>query len=149
MVVSANLGGDMLAYGLARRMTARAAWDRRTDVHPTLARLERHLKSKPILTVVGSRFVPFVSGGVNSLSGMCRLTPLKFATADLVGTTLYATAYLLLGQAFGRAWGDAVRVASLGGAILFVITASGVIGWLVLRRGKSAGDESPSGSEGV
>jgi membrane protein DedA with SNARE-associated domain len=86
------------------------------------------------MTVAVSRFVPFANGGVNGLAGMCRLAPIPFAAADIVGNTALAAGYLFLGVEFGRAWGDVERLATIGAAIALLLGGFAVAGILALRR---------------
>lgn len=134
VIVAANTLGDFAGYGLARRLTPRASWARRTERHISLARLEGYLVRRPSLTVAVSRFVPFANGGVNGLAGMCRLSPLRFAIADVAGNLAVAGAYLFLGFAFAKAWGDAERFALIGGVIALLLGACAIAGILILRR---------------
>ena len=102
LLVTAIVLGDLAGYGLARRFTSQAFWDRQTERFWSLARLEAWLHRRPLATVIVSRFIPFANGGVNSLAGMCRLPPARFAVADLVGNIGFIAAHLLLGVVFGR-----------------------------------------------
>ena len=134
VMVAANVLGDVAGYWLARRMTSRAAWSRHSQRWVSLARLEGWLKQWPVGTVAASRFVPFANGGVNALAGMCRLSPLRFTGADFVGNLAVAATYVVLGVAFVRAWGDAERLALVGGLIALLLGAGAIAGILVLRR---------------
>ena len=138
LLIGANVLGDMTMYGMARRFTGQAVWERRVNAHRALGRLERSLKRRPTLTVIASRFVPFVNGGVSSLSGMCRLSPAHFLSADFVGNVLYVSAHLLLGVAFGRAWGDAAAVAAVGGGVALVVAGFAIAGVLLVREAEPA-----------
>ena len=138
LLIAANVLGDMSMYGTARRFTGRAVWERRATRYRSLARLERSLKQRPTLTVAASRFVPFVNGGVSSLSGMCRLSPAHFLAADFVGNALYVTAHVLLGLAFGRAWGDAAAVAAVGGGVALAAAGLVIAGVLLVREAETA-----------
>ena len=140
VMAAANVLGDLAGYGLARRMTSRAAWARHSQRWVSLARLESWLKQWPVGTVAVSRFVPFANGGVNALAGMCRLSPLRFAGADLVGNLAVAATYLFLGVAFVQAWGDAERLALVGGLIALLLGGGAIAGILVLRRDPPAAD---------
>ncbi|HEX8569480.1 MAG TPA: VTT domain-containing protein, partial [Caulobacteraceae bacterium] len=137
VLIAANVLGDMATYGMARRFTGRAVWERRVSRFQSLGRLERSLKRRPTLTVIASRFVPFVNGGISSLSGMCRLSPAHFVSADFVGNTLYVTAHVLLGLAFGRAWGDAATVAAVGGAVALAASGLVIAGVLLVREAEA------------
>ena len=134
VIVTANVLGDLAGYGLARRRTPRSKWARRTEKHVSLARLERYLKERGIFTVAVSRAVPFVNGGVNRLAGMCRLSLVRFAGAGLLGNLVVAAGYLVLGLAFGRAWGDAERAATVGAVIALLLGGFAVAGVLLIRR---------------
>ena len=138
LLVLANVLGDLATYGMARRFTARPTWERRVVSFASLGRLERSLKRRPTVTVIASRFVPFVNGGVSSLSGMCRLSPAHFASADFVGNALYVTAHVLLGLAFGRAWGDAAAVATVGGAVALAVAGLAIAGVVLVREAEAA-----------
>lgn len=133
VIVLANVAGDTVGYGLARRTVKHESWRRRADRHAALGRLEAYLLKRPLLTVIGSRFVPFANAGVNMLSGMCRLSPARFVAADLIGNTGFAAAYLALGVAFGRVWGDAAAAAAVGGGILLVAGLFALAGVLLVR----------------
>ena len=137
LLIAANVLGDLATYGMARRFTGREVWARRTTKYRSLGRLEESLKRRPTLTVVVSRFVPFVNGGVSSLSGMCRLSPAHFAAADFTGNVLYVTAHVLLGLAFGRAWGDAAAVATVGGAVALVVAGFAIAGVVLVREAEA------------
>ena len=134
LLVLANVLGDLTTYSVSRRFTGRATWERRVAAWGSLGRLERWLKRRPLLTVIGSRFIPFVNGGVSGLAGMCRLSPAQFAAADFVGNALYVTAHVLLGLAFGRAWGNAAAAAAIGGGVAFVVAGLAIAGALLLRK---------------
>ena len=47
LLIAANVAGDLVMYGMARRMTGRETWARRCAKHPWLERLERSLKRRP------------------------------------------------------------------------------------------------------
>jgi membrane protein DedA with SNARE-associated domain len=130
----ASVLGDATGYALARRVTDRQTWRRRAERHRSLARLERLLKRRPLLTIVWSRFTPFGGGGVNGLAGMSRLHAIRFLAADVVGNALYVTAYLSLGDLFGRAWGHAARTATIASGAALLIAAGSLAGFLLTRK---------------
>ena len=134
VIISANVLGDLSGYGLARRLTTRRVWARRTQAHVSLARLEGMLRARPLLTVAGSRFFPVINGGVNTLAGMCRLAPVRFAVGDLLGNAAVASMYVALGVSFGRAWGDADRVATIGSLTALLVGSLALFGVLAWRR---------------
>ena len=139
VVLTANVLGDLAGYWLARSTTTRSRWRRLSEKHVSLARLERWLVAKPLLTVAVSRFVPFANGGVNGLAGMCRLSRMRFAVAAAIGNAVFAACYLWLGLAFGRAWGDVERLSLIGGVIALTAGGLALAGILAIRRDGAPG----------
>ena len=138
VILAAVVLGDVAGYWIARRLTSRRRWARRTEAHGSLARLEEWLVARPLLTVAASRFVPFVNGGVNALAGMCRLGPVRFTAADLLGNAAFVAVYLYLGVAFGRAWGDVERLSLIGSVIALLAGGFAIAGVLMLRPDRTA-----------
>ena len=137
VLVAATVLGDLFGYLVARRLTPRPRGERYAGSYASLQVLETHLKARPMLTVAGSRFVPFVNAGVNGLAGMCRLTPGRFLLASIAGNVAFAWAYLAIGQAFGRTWGDATAAATWAGVAALTVGLSFLAGLLFRGRAEA------------
>jgi len=107
IVATAAISGDILAYELASKFTAaissRLLKFKSFQKHEHKAR--DMLKKSEFSFVFLSRFV-FTSIGwfVSYISGLQRINKRKYITAVVLGETLYASLYTLLGFMFKETW---------------------------------------------
>jgi membrane protein DedA with SNARE-associated domain len=118
-----NLVGSLLAYAVGRTGLPQ----RVPGVRALVDRFGRLLDDHPIRSVFVARLLPLARTFVSLPAGARRVPLLPFVAMTTLGCALWATGFVLLGLAYGTAWGaisSLVGKALLGAGVFVVAVAA-------------------------
>jgi len=104
--------------------------------HNALERIEQSFARHGLPLVVVSKFVPGLGIVVPPLAGALKVEPVRFLLFDLLGSVLYAAAYLMVGIIFSEQVQAVLEMLpQLGfGALLVLVLLAYLAGKLLLRK---------------
>jgi membrane-associated protein len=128
--------GDTVGYAIGRRVGERllAHLPRRLVRPRQVERAKALVRRLGGRAVFAGRFTAALRALVPGLAGVAGVPYRTFAAWNLAGGVLWATGFVLLGFAAGRAWRTAERLAGRAGLVLLAMIVVAVAVALVRRR---------------
>jgi membrane protein DedA with SNARE-associated domain len=146
-VVSASLG-DNIGYWVGRRFGSDALRRYRTRLWLAPAALdagERFLRTHGAPAIFVARFIPGLRFTAGPISGISRVSAIRFFIANVLGAMCYVPAVVGIGYAIGRGGGPRLEQARAAGvAVEHIVLAAALIGtigallWRARRPKRSA-----------
>lgn len=137
-IVAGNLIGSFVAYGLARRYGRRlilgpGRYIGLSEGHLLLA--DRFFERFGAWAVLIGRMLPVICGYVSYPAGLARMRLVWFGIATLVGATVWASAFAILGYKLGQHWEDVANaLGSLTVPAILVMVGLIVLAYVLGRR---------------
>jgi membrane-associated protein len=130
------VAGDTVGYAIGRRVGDRllAHLPRRLVRPRQVERAKALVRRLGGRAVFAGRFTAALRALVPGLAGVAGVPYRTFAAWNLAGGVLWATGFVLLGFAAGRAWRTAERLAGRAGLVLLAMIVVAVAVALVRRR---------------
>ena len=138
--------GDSVGYAVGRRVGKRllARVPRRLVVPRQVERATALLRRLGGRAVFVGRFTAALRALVPGLAGTAGIPYRTFLVWNLAGGVLWATGFVLLGFAAGRAWRTAERLAGRTGLVLLGVIVAGAAAAALVRRRRSGRHRRPA-----
>jgi membrane protein DedA with SNARE-associated domain len=141
LVWACCVGGDSLSYWIGRRLGRGFLLRHGHRLRVTEDRLERvegFFERGGGLTIVIGRFIGVVRALAPFVAGASRMPFARFLPYDIVGSGLWASAFVLLGYVSWRNIDRAGEIASRGTFAIGALAAAGVVAYVAARTLRTA-----------
>lgn len=152
--IVATLIGNGIGYwiGLRGGEVAKVRWARRLHINDaTILRAEELFERHGLLTVLVSRFpLSPLSAIVNIIAGTARFSPRAFLVVNVVGVSVWASAYLGLGYLFSASWEAVSNLLNNATLVLTLLVIVALLAYLLARalRNRQADRDAAEAREG-
>jgi membrane protein DedA with SNARE-associated domain len=126
----AAAAGDLTSFLLGRRLGRRfldAHGARVGITQPRLATVDRFFDRHGGRAILLGRFVGLVRAVAPFLAGAARMRLRAFLPASLLGTAAWSAAFVLIGYAFSRSFGEVTDLVTHGALALVVLLAAALL----------------------